>query len=266
MIRDITIGQYYKGNSIIHRFDARLKIIATFLFIVSIFFSTNFYGYALNVLFIVIVIMASRVPILHILKGIKFIFVLISITFIFNLFSYGGDVIVKIWIFKMTTNGLIIGVKMLFRVILLIIGSSLLTYTTTPIKITEGIEQMLSPLKRIKFPAHEIAMMMSIAIRFIPILILELDKIMKAQGSRGVNFETGSIIKRLKALVPILIPILMRCFIIAEDLAIAMESRCYFGGEGRSKYKPLTWKRVDAVGFATLSVYIVCVGILRYFL
>ena len=221
MIRDITLGQFYPGNSWIHRLDPRVKIMVTLLYIVSIFVVKDFIGFVLAALGLAVVIAISRVPLKFILRGLKPIFILIAFTFIINMFMIKGEVLVSFWIFSISREGLAI------RLILLIIGSSLLTLTTKPISLTDGMEALLSPFKRFGLPAHDLAMMMTIALRFIPTLLEETDKIMKAQMARGADFESGNILRRAKALIPILVPLFISAFRIAQDLAMAMEARCY---------------------------------------
>ena len=251
MIRDITLGQFYPGNSWIHRLDPRVKIMVTLLYIVSIFVVKDFIGFALAALGLAVVIAISRVPLKFILRGLKPIFILIAFTFIINMFMIKGEVLVSFWIFSISREGLRMAVFMAIRLILLIIGSSLLTLTTKPISLTDGMEALLSPFKRFGLPAHDLAMMMTIALRFIPTLLEETDKIMKAQMARGADFESGNILRRAKALIPILvpargadfesgnliqrmkslipllIPLFIGAFRIAQDLAMAMEARCY---------------------------------------
>ena len=227
MIRDITLGQFYPGNSWIHRLDPRVKIMVTLLYIVSIFVVKNFIGFALAALGLAVVIAISRVPLKFILRGLKPIFILIAFTFIINMFMIKGEVLVSFWIFSISREGLRMAVFMAIRLILLIIGSSLLTLTTKPISLTDGMEALLSPFKRFGLPAHDLAMMMTIALRFIPTLLEETDKIMEAQMARGADFESGNILRRAKALIPILVPLFISAFRIAQDLAMAMEARCY---------------------------------------
>lgn len=258
MIRDITIGQYYPANSKLHRLDPRVKIVCTLLYLISLFLFRSIAGYAVATLFLVAVIKISKVPFRFIVKGLKPIIMLLMITVIFNLFlTTGGDVLVKVWIFKITEEGLRTAVYMAIRLIYLIIGSSLMTFTTTPNALTDGIEKLLWPLQKIKVPVHEIAMMMSIALRFIPILLEETDKIMKAQIARGADLESGNIIQKAKSMIPILVPLFVSAFRRANDLAMAMEARCYRGGEGRTKMKPLVYKNRDYAAYGITLVYFV---------
>ncbi len=257
MIRDITIGQYYPTNSMIHRLDPRFKIIGTFIYILSLFLVKHFYGYLIALLFIGVVIGISKVPLKFILRGLRAIFIIIILTVTLNIFFTSGDTpLITIGRVVITQEGLYTAAFMAARLIMLIIGSSLLTLTTSPIQLTDGIEKLLKPLSRIKVPAHEIAMMMTIALRFIPILLEETDKIMKAQMARGADFDTGGLIKKAKNMVPLLVPLFISAFRRADDLALAMEARCYRGGEGRTRMKELRYKRRDTVAFGVTVVYV----------
>ena len=226
-IRDITLGQYYPGSSWIHKLDPRVKIMATILYIVALFVVDDFIGFAIAAAGLASVIIISKVPLDYILRGLKPVFLIISFTLIINMFMIKGEVLVSLWIFEITREGLRTAIFMAIRLILLIIGSSLLTLTTKPISLTDGIEALLSPFKKIGLPAHDLAMMMTIALRFIPTLMEETDKIMKAQQARGADFESGNLMSRAKALIPILVPLFISAFRIAHDLAMAMEARCY---------------------------------------
>lgn len=258
MIRDITIGQYYPSNSKLHHLDPRVKITCTLLYLISLFLFKSILGYAVATLFLVGVIKLSKVPVKFIAKGLKPIVMLLMITVIFNLFlTEGGNILVQVWKFKISENGLRTAAYMAIRLIYLIAGSSLMTLTTTPNALTDGIERLLYPLNKIKVPVHEIAMMMSIALRFIPILLEETDKIMKAQIARGADLENGNIIRRAKNMIPILVPLFVSAFRRANDLAMAMEARCYRGGEGRTKMKPLVYKKQDYVAYTITIAYIV---------
>ncbi|MEF9941952.1 MAG: energy-coupling factor transporter transmembrane component T [Lachnospiraceae bacterium] len=257
MIRDITIGQYYPAKSVLHRLDPRVKIMCTFLFLISLFLFKSIPVYAVATLFLIIIIRLSHVPVKFIMKGLKPIIMLLMITVIFNLFlTSGGKILLHVWIFKITEQGMRTAVYMGIRLIYLIIGSSIMTFTTTPNALTDGIESLLYPLNKIKVPVHEIAMMMSIALRFIPILLEETDKIMKAQIARGADLESGNIIHKAKSMIPILVPLFVSAFRRANDLAMAMESRCYRGGEGRTKMKPLIYKRRDYMAYAGVISYL----------
>ena len=239
MLKDITIGQFYPAESVIHRLDARVKTLLTILFIAIIFFITNFWGYLALGVFVLCVIWLSKVPIGFFVRGLRPMLVFILFTSAINIFMTPGEVVWSWWKLSVTIEGLRYAAFMILRIVFLICGSSLLTYTTSPISLTNGLESLMSPLAKIKFPAHEIAMMMTIALRFIPTLMEETDKIMKAQQARCADFESGNLIRRAKALIPILVPLFISAFRRADELAIAMESRCYTGGKGRtSLYKP----------------------------
>ena len=256
MLRDITLGQYYQADSVIHRLDPRVKLGSTILFIISLFLFDNAAGYVVAALFLALVINLSKVPFRFMVKGMKAIVFLLMITDVFNLFLTPGETLLTIWKFRITKEGVSLAVLLAIRLSFLIIGSSIMTLTTTPNQLTDGLEKMLGPLKRIKVPVHEIAMMMSIALRFIPILMEETDKIMKAQLARCADFESGNIIKRAKGLVPLLVPLFISAFRRANDLAMAMEARCYRGGEHRTKMKPLHYERRDFVAYAVVICYL----------
>ncbi len=256
MIRDITIGQYYPTNSILHRLDPRVKLIGTFAFIVSLFLFRSFYGYIAVTVFLFTIIKLSRVPLGFIVKGLKAVVILLLFTLFFNVFFTPGEPLIQYGFLKITKEGLKNSGFMAIRLIYLIIGSSLMTFTTTPNQLTDGLEKVLRPLKHIKVPVHEISMMMSIALRFIPILLEETDKIMKAQMARGADFESGGVLKRAKSLIPLLVPLFVSAFRRANDLAMAMEARCYRGGEGRTKMKPLHYKGRDYGAYLSLAVYL----------
>ena len=256
MIRDITIGQYYPANSVIHRLDPRVKIVATLLFLISLFVQKSVLGYLVATLFLAGVIHLSKVPLKFIMKGLKPIMILLLITVAFNLFlNNGGEVLVHFWIFQITEDGL--EIYMAIRLIYLIAGSSIMTFTTTPNALTDGIEKLLRPLNKVKVPVHEVAMMMSIALRFIPILLEETDKIMKAQIARGADMESGNLIQKAKAMIPILVPLFVSAFRRANDLAMAMEARCYRGGNGRTQMKPLIYKSADHMAYLITILYVV---------
>ena len=257
MLRDITLGQYYQTESVIHKLDPRVKLGGTVLFIISLFCFKNFIGYLVAALFLAIVIKLSNVPFKFMVRGMKAIVFLLLITVVFNLFLTPGEALVSVWKLTITKEGIVLATTMAVRLTMLIIGSSIMTLTTTPNNLTDGMEKMLRPLKIFKVPVHEVAMMMSIALRFIPILLEETDKIMKAQIARGADFESGNIVKRAKALVPLLIPLFISAFRRANDLAMAMEARCYRGGEGRTKMKPLIYKKRDRIAYLCLAVYLV---------
>ena len=264
MLRDIKLGQYYQEDSVIHRLDPRVKLVGTVLFMISLFLFNNLIGYGLAALFLFSAIKMSKVPFKFMVKGMRAIFLLLLITVFYNLFLTKGDILWQWGFLKLTKQGIEIAVYMMIRLTLLIIGSSLMTLTTTPNQLTDGIESLLSPLKIFKVPVHEVAMMMSIALRFIPILMEETDKIMKAQIARGAQFESKNLFKKVKALVPLLVPLIISAFRRANDLALAMEARCYRGGEGRTKMKPLKYQKRDAVAYVVLILYLavlIAVGI-----
>lgn len=267
MIRDITIGQYYPAKSMIHRLDPRVKIVCTLLFLISLFVQNSILGYALATVFLVTIIKVSRVPFKFIVKGLKAVVILLLFTVVMNLFlTEGGEVLIHFWIFRITENGLRTSVFMAVRLIYLILGSSLMTFTTTPNSLTDGLESLLHPLNKLKVPVHEVAMMMSIALRFIPILLEETDKIMKAQIARGADLDSGNIIQKTKAMVPILVPLFVSAFRRANDLAMAMEARCYHGGEGRTKMKPLIYESRDYVAYLVTVVYLIAVFVIGRFI
>jgi energy-coupling factor transport system permease protein len=255
MFKEVTIGQYYQTDSVLHRMDPRVKLIGTFAYIISLFIVNSFVGYAFAAVFLAAMILLSRVPFGYIVRGMKAIMFLLIITVIFNLILTPGRPLIQIWKITITWEGLSFAVKMAVRLIFLIIGSSLMTLTTTPNQLTDALESVMGPLGRIHVPVHEMAMMMSIALRFIPILMEETDKIMKAQIARGADFESRSLIKKIKSMVPLLVPLFISAFRRANDLAMAMEARCYRGGEGRTKMKPLVYRGSDMVAFAILAAY-----------
>ena len=266
MIRDITLGQYYPADSVLHKLDPRTKLIGTVAFIVSLFLFKNWPGYAAATAFLAAVIVLSRVPFRYMIKGLKAIIILLLITVIFNLFIVPGEVLWDFGLVKVTREGLSQAGFMAVRLIYLIIGSSIMTLTTTPNDLTDGLERVLGPLKLLRVPVHEIAMMMSIALRFIPILLEETDKIMKAQMARGADFENGNLIQRARNMVPLLVPLFISAFRRASDLAMAMEARCYRGGEGRTKMKPLLYEKRDYLAYALLIGYLVLVWLIaRHF-
>ena len=257
MLRDITLGQYYQAQSPIHRLDPRVKLVGTLVYVITLFFYKNFAGYALAILFLALVIRLSKVPFKFMVRGMKSILFLLMITVLYNLFATPGTPVVTLWKLKITAEGTKVAVSMVLRLTLLVIGSSLMTLTTTPNNLTDGMEKGLGFLKVFKVPVHEIAMMMSIALRFIPILLEETDKIMKAQMARGADFESGNLIHRAKAMVPLLVPLFISAFRRANDLAMAMEARCYRGGEGRTKMNPLKYKGRDYLAYLILLFFMI---------
>ena len=251
MIKDITIGQYIPGESFVHKLDPRLKILISLLFIVDLFLVNNFNGYLFVLIFIVSTILIANLPFKYVYKGLKPIFAIILITAVLNIFMTTGEHLVfQFGFIKIYKEGLVTAAFMIVRLVFLIMGTSILTLTTSPIELTDGIENLLNPFKKIGVPAHELAMMMTIALRFIPTLMDETDKIMKAQMARGADFESGNLIKRAKSLIPILVPLFISSFRRADELAMAMESRCYKGGKGRTRMKELKVTKRDY--FATL--------------
>ena len=262
MLKDITLGQYYQTESVIHRLDPRVKLMGTICYIISLFLVNNVWGYLVAALFLAVMIKLSNVPFKFMVKGMKAIMFLLMLTVVFNMFLTPGEALISVWKLTITKEGLKLAIMMAVRLTFLIIGSSVMTLTTTPNNLTDGMENLMNPLRKLKVPVHEIAMMMSIALRFIPILMEETDKIMKAQIARGADFESGNIIKKAKALVPLLVPLFISAFRRANDLAMAMEARCYRGGDGRTKMKPLIYKKADRVGYGVLALYLlVCLSI-----
>lgn len=255
MLRDITLGQYYRADSVIHRLDPRVKLLGTVIFLVSLFLDKSIWIYVAGAVFIAVMVKLSKVPFKYMIRGLKAIMFVLVLSALFNIFLTPGTEIFHIWKLKVTLEGVIEAVYMIIRLFMLIIGSSLLTLTTTPNNLTDGMEKGLGFLNVIKVPVHEISMMMSIALRFIPILIEETDKIMKAQTARGADFESGGIIKKAKAMVPLLVPLFISAFRRANDLAMAMEARCYHGGKGRTKMKPLKYKKADYIAYLVLFTY-----------
>ena len=251
MLKDITLGQYFPGNSIVHRLDPRTKLIAVVLYIVALFLAKSFVTYGIMFLLLAVSIAVSKVPVKSIFRGMKPVVFIVIFTAILNLFYTPGDtVLVRFWIFTITLEGVFNAFFMVVRILMLIAGTFLLTYTTSPILLTDGLENLLGPLKKIHVPVHELAMMMSIALRFIPTLIEETDKIMSAQKARGADFESGNIIQKAKALIPILVPLFISAFRRADELATAMECRCYHGGQGRTALHVLRYQAADLVVLA----------------
>ena len=246
MLKDITLGQFFPGNSVIHRLDPRTKLIMLVVYIVALFLANNWVTYLLVLAFLATAIILSRIPLKAIVRGMKPLVFILIFTGILNIFFTSGDtLLVHFWVINIYLEGIVRAVFMVARILMLIAGTFLMTYTTSPIALTDGLEALLSPLKKIKLPVHELSMMMCIALRFIPTLIEETDKIMSAQKARGADFETGNIFQRVKALIPILVPLFISAFRRADELATAMECRCYQGGDGRTKMKLLHHKRND---------------------
>ncbi len=259
MLRDITIGQYYHADSAIHRLDPRTKLAGTFIYIISLFLFSKAAAFAIAVIFLALVINLSKVPFRFMIRGLNSLVFLLLFTSAFNIFLTPGQVIASFGPLNATDTGIRTAVITAFRLVLLVIGSSLLTLTTSPNNLTDGMERILKPLSVFKVPVHETAMMMSIALRFIPILMEETDKIMKAQQARGADFEHGSVIKRIKSLIPILVPLFVSAFRRANDLSMAMEARGYRGGEGRTRMKPLKYSAADRNAFVVLLLYIAAI-------
>lgn len=255
MIRDITIGQYYKTESFLHRLDPRVKLLGTLLYFISIFLFSYPYGLLLSAAFLAVVICASRVPVRFMLRGLKPVFLLIIMTVLIKLFMTQGEVLVQVWIIKITKEGIAGACLLSARFILLIVSSSVMTFTTTPNELTSGIESLLGPLRIVKLPVHEMAMMMTIALRFIPILIEETDRIMKVQSARCADFESGNLVRRARNMLPLLVPLFVSAVRRADDLAMAMEARGYRGSEGRTRMKPLRYKGRDWMAYFILLLY-----------
>ncbi|MDO4383145.1 MAG: energy-coupling factor transporter transmembrane component T [Eubacteriales bacterium] len=256
MIRDITLGQYYPGHSAVHKLDARTKILGTFLYIIEVFLVNSFAGFGIVILALAAIIGISRVPVKFIFKGLKAVMFIIMLTFCINLFVFDGTVLWQWNFLTITYEGVYKSFFMALRLILLIIGTSMLTLTTKPMELTDGLEKLLKPFERFGLPSHEIALMMTIALRFIPTLLEETDKIMKAQQARGADFESGNLLERVKNMIPILIPLFVGSFRIAQDLALAMEARCYHGGAGRTRMKEIAFGRRDGVAGVILVLFL----------
>ena len=265
MLKDITLGQYFPGNTIIHRLDPRSKLIGLVCYIVALFLAKNYCSYALMALVLATLSALAHIRAKTLLSGLKPLLVIVIFTGVINLFYGSGEPLVQFWIFKITANGIRNAIFMVLRIMLLVCGTFLLTYTTSPLQLTDGLEKLFSPLKVIRFPAHELAMMMSIALRFIPTLIEETDKIMSAQKARGASFETGKLTERAKALLPLLVPLFVSAFRRADELATAMECRCYHAGEGRTRMKELHFAARDITALVACALLIAAVSVLRHF-
>ena len=266
MLKDITLGQYFPGHSFVHRLDPRTKLIMLVVYIVALFTAVSWISYAVCLCFLAATIAISTIPLKSIVRGMKPLAFILIFTGILNLFFTGGEtVLVSFWKLTITQEGLVRAVFMVVRILLLISGTFLLTYTTSPIALTDGLESLLGPLKIIRLPVHELSMMMCIALRFIPTLIEETDKIMCAQKARGADFESGNLMQRVKALVPILVPLFISAFRRADELATAMECRCYQGGDGRTKMKILRYKLGDIKAFFIGALLLAAVFVLRHF-
>ena len=263
MLKDITIGQYFPGDTPVHKMDPRSKILVVIIYIAALFTAKGIVSYLLTLVFLILCVKVSKIKYKALTKGLKPLIFIICFTAILNMFYTDGNVLVRLWIFKITDKGIRQAVLMVARIIMLVTGTFLLTYTTSPITLTDGLESLLNPLKKLHVPVHELAMMMSIALRFIPTLIEETDKIMSAQKARGADFETGNLLQKAKALIPILVPLFVSAFRRADDLATAMECRCYTGGVGRTRLSPLRWHRRDTVGLTCGILMMVFVIVLR---
>ncbi len=266
MLKDITLGQYFPGQSVIHRLDPRTKLTMLVVYIVALFLAEGWVSYGLVFLFLAVVIRLSTIPLKSILRGMKPLVMILIFTGVLNLFfTQDGEVLVKFWVLTVTSGGLSRALMMMARILMLISGTFLLTYTTSPIALTDGLEALMNPLKKVGVPVHELSMMMCIALRFIPTLIEETDKIMSAQKARGADFESGSLTDRARALIPILVPLFISAFRRADELATAMECRCYQGGEGRTKMKQLHYHREDFLSYCAGAVLLVAVIVLKTF-
>ena len=265
MLKDITLGQYFPGNTSVHRLDPRTKLLMVIVYIVALFLAKWWVSYGLMLAFLITVVAISRIRPKALFKGLKPLLIIMIFTALLNLFYTDGEVLAQFWIFRITREGIVQATFLVLRIMMLVAGTFLLTYTTSPIALTDGLESLLSPLKKLHFPVHELAMMMSIALRFIPTLIEETDKIISAQKARGADFETGNIFRRAKALIPILVPLFVSAFRRADELATAMECRCYHGGEGRTKLKQLHYRAADFVTFGLGAVLLGAIITLRCF-
>jgi energy-coupling factor transport system permease protein len=261
MLKDITLGQYFPGDTIVHRLDPRTKIILVLFYIIALFTADSWVSYGLVLVVSVICQSLSRIRAKNLFKGLKPMLVIITLTAVLNIFYTTGTPVLPGWI--ITWEGIARAIKMVLRIVLLITGTFLLTYTTSPIALTDGLEILLNPLKKLKVPIHEMTMMMSMALRFIPTLIEETDKIMSAQRARGADFETGSFVRRAKALIPVLVPLFVSSFRRADELAVAMECRCYHGGEGRTRMKQLKMTSADITALILGAVFLAVVFVIR---
>lgn len=265
MLKDVTLGQFFPGNTVIHRLDPRTKLIWTVLYIVALFLAKGAAGYGMMLIVLLAVIAASRIRLSVILKSLKPLLLVIILTAVLNLFYTSGETLVSFWIFRITREGIRSAIFMVLRISMLVAGTFMLTYTTSPIALTDALESLFGPLKKLHVPVHELAMMMCIALRFIPTLIEETDKIIAAQKARGADFESGNLIARAKAMVPILVPLFISAFRRADELATAMECRCYHGGEGRTKLSELHYQTRDWVAYLTGAALLAVMIVLRHF-
>ena len=266
MLKDITIGQFFPGDSVLHRLDPRMKLIMTTIYIVALFVTNNLAGLLLCTLVGLAGYLISGISLTMVKKSLKPVMPIIIFTAVLNMIFVDGEPIFELWIIKATREGLMLAVLMVIRIVCLIAGSSLLTYTTSPIALTDAVERLLEPLKKLNLPVHELAMMMTIALRFIPTLIEETDKIMSAQKARGADMESGGILQRAKALIPILIPLFVSSFRRADDLALAMECRCYHGGDGRTRMKQLSYSGIDWTALFIMLVLFGLIVVLNFIL
>ncbi|MDR2360618.1 MAG: energy-coupling factor transporter transmembrane protein EcfT [Oscillospiraceae bacterium] len=265
MLKNVTLGQYFPGSSIIHRLDPRTKLILTLVYIVVLFLCTGPSGYAICLIALCVCIGISQIKPKLILRGMKPLIIVIVITGLLNIFYTRGEtVLLSFWVLTVTAEGIRNAVFMTLRILMLVSGTFLMTYTTSPLALTDAMESLMNPLKKLKMPVHELSMMMSIALRFIPTLIEETDKIMSAQKARGADFESGNLLQKAKALLPLLIPLFISAFRRADELAVAMEARGYHGGEGRTKMKQLRYMSCDAAAFTAGAVFAAAVIITRF--
>ncbi|GFO85767.1 MULTISPECIES: energy-coupling factor transporter transmembrane component T family protein [Anaerostipes] len=266
MLRDITIGQYYRADSLLHRLDPRVKLFGTLVYVITLFLHKSPVNYVMSLIFLITVIAISKVPVSYIIKGLRAIAVILIFSVLINmLFIEEGKVVIDIGWIQITDEGLETAFYLGTRLIMLVLGTSLLTFTTTPNQLTDGLEKSLGFLNKIKVPVHVMAMIMSIALRFIPVLTEELDKIMKAQTARGIDFESGGLLKRVRSMVPIVVPLFIAAVRRANDLAMAMESRCYHGGEGRTKLRPLVYGKRDLAAYAVLIIFTIWMIYLSFY-
>lgn len=266
MLRDITIGQYYRADSLLHRLDPRVKLFGTLVYVITLFLHKSPVNYVMSLIFLITVIAISKVPVSYIIKGLRAIAVILIFSVLINmLFIEEGKVVIDIGWIQITDEGLETAFYLGTRLIMLVLGTSLLTFTTTPNQLTDGLEKSLGFLNKIKVPVHVMAMIMSIALRFIPVLTEELDKIMKAQTARGIDFESGGLLKRVRSMVPIVVPLFIAAVRRANDLAMAMESRCYHGGEGRTKLRPLVYEKRDLAAYAVLIIFTIWMIYLSFY-
>ena len=267
MLKDITLGQFFPGDTPIHKLDPRTKLLCVILYIVALFNAKGPLTYGIMIAVLAVCILVSRVEWRALTRGLKPVYFIVAFTAIMNMFFTAGTPVADVWLLRhITFEGIVSAVQMILRIVLLIMGTFLMTYTTSPIALTDGLESLLSPLKKLRLPIHELAMMMSIALRFIPTLIEETDKIMKAQMARGADFENGNLVKRAKAMIPVLVPLFISAFRRANELAMAMEARCYHGSEGRTKMKPLKYKKNDRIAYGVLAAYLCAMIALNIFL